>query len=356
MSAYTSLISNGSLAYYFEGLNTAFLRSLAGNNRALYPQFCYVVPAGARKTEDIGIELPDGTMGNGTRVRFPISMAASSPEIWPPGQPRGIEPFSQVEVVVDLNRYAPKSKRIFYYELTNDKYGVIKDQMPQIMSRSLILWDRVVANRLVENANAYDGVPFFTPASAPHQANPFKAGVGTFFNDLPLTGIDTPNLRGALSTLESQPGPDGLPLDSDDVEVFALAPNTDVEIQLKQVFQAAIAAQPVGANAAASVSNELVGKAKVILFKQLFRTKAAPIFGGNAQPRDRVFYLLAVPKGSDRPIAVVPAQQPYAYYTGLNGSDHLRATQGAVEFGWEAFGEAKLVVPQRAVRCVVNPV
>lgn len=355
-SATTTIVSNGDVDFYFTGVNTAFRRALAGNNRAIYPQFAYVVPAGVGQSSQFGVELPDGTMGNGTRVKFPISLAASRPEIWPYGQPRKVEPFSQIEVSVDLNRYAPPAKREFYDVFNNDKFGVIRDQLPQMMDRGVTLWDMVCANRLVENAPAYDGIPFFSPIGTPHQANPFKVGAGTFYTDVPVTAVDVAEMRRVLSILESQPGPDGLPLDSDDVEVIALAPNTDLEIQLKQVFQAAIAAQPVGANAAASVSNELVGKAKVVLFKQLARTRNAPVFGGTAQDRSKVFYLLAVPKGSDRPIAIVPQRQPTAYYTGLNGSDHLRATQGAVEYGWDAFGEAKLLVPQRALRVVINPV
>lgn len=352
----TTIVSNADVDFYFTGVNQAYLRALKGNNRAIYPMISYVVPAGARRAERIGVELPDGTLGNGTRVKFPISLAASRPEIWPYGQPRKVEPFSQVEVSVDLNRYAIPSKREFYDVFSSDLFGIIRDQMPQLMDRSMILWDLVLANRFVENAVAYDGLPFFSPAATPHQANPFKLGVGTFFNDVPVTGIDIQEMRRLLGILENQPGPDGLPLDTDNVEVIVLAPNTDMEVQLLQVFQAAIAAQPVGANAAASVSNELVGRAKVVLFKQLARTRNAPIFGGTAQDRLKVGYMLAVPKGEDRPVAVVPARHPTAYYTGLNGSDHLRAREGAVEYGWDAFGEAKLVVPQRALRFIVNPV
>lgn len=355
-SATTTIVSNADVDFYFTGINNAYRRALVGTNRALYTQFAYVVPAGAGQASQFGVELPDGTMGNGTRIKFPISLAASRPEIWPYGQPRKYEPFSQIEVNVDMNRYAPPSKREFYDVLTNDRFGIIKDQLPQMMDRAVTLWDMVCANRLVENAVAYDGISFFTPSGTPHQANPFKLGVGTFFNDVPVSGIDLPELRRVISIIESQPGPDGLPLDSDDVEILALAPNTDIEIQLRAILQEAIVAQPIGANAGAGVSNPLLGKAKVVLFKQLARTRNAPIFGGNAQDRAKVFYLLAVPKGSDRPIAVVPQRQPTAYYTGLNGSDHLRVTQGAVEYGWDAFGDAKLIVPQRALRCVINPV
>lgn len=351
----TTMVSNSDIDFYFTSVNASFLKALKGNNRAVYSSIAYVPPAGGTKQDRVGVELPDGTMGNGTKVRFPINLAASLPEEWAYGQPRKIEPFSTLEVDLLLKRWAPPSKREFYDVMNSDLFGLIKAQLPDMMDRALILWDMVLAKRIAENAAwSPDDLPFFTPASAPHQANPFKPGA-TFYNDVPITGIDLPEMRRLLGILENVPGPDGLPLDTDNVEIVALAPTADMEVQLLQVFQAAIAAQPVGANAAAGVENMLKGRARVQLFKQLFRTSAAPTFGGTAQDRGKVGYLLAVPKGDGRPFAVVPSRQPTAYYTGLNGSDHLRASQGAVEFGWDAFGDAKLVVPHRALRFVINP-
>lgn len=355
-SSTTTIVSNADVDFYFTGVNLGYLRALKGNNKAIYNKIAFVPPAGAQRREKVGIALPDGSVANGTRVKFPISLAASAPEVWAYGTPRKVEPFSQVEVSVDLQRWAPPAKREFFDVFNADLFGLIKDQLPQMMDRSLILWDRVLATRFVENALAYDGIPFFTPEATPHQANPLKIGVGVFANDIPITGIDIAEMRRLLGILENAPGPDGLPLDTDNVEIVALAPNADHQVQLLQVFQAAIAAQPVGANAAAGVSNQLVGRATVEIFKQLARTKNAPKFGGVDQDRGKVGYLLAVPKGEDRPVSIVPSRQPTAYYTGLNGSDHLRAREGAVEYGWDAFGEAKLVVPQRALRYVINPV
>lgn len=353
----TTIVSNADVDFYFTGVNAAFARALKGNNRAIYPKIAYVPPAAARKSEKFPIDLPDGTTGAGTRIKFPISLAASRPAIWKYGEPRAVEPFSQIEVSVDLQRWAPPAKREFYDVFNNDLFGVIKDQLPQMMDRSLILWDMVLAEALAANATwTPDTLAFFTPQATPHQANPMKPGVATFYNDVGITGLDVPNMRALLSLLENAPGPDGLPLDTDNVDIIALAPTADMEFQMNSVFQGAIAAQAVGANAAAGVSNVLVGAAKVQLFKQLARTKTAPTFGGNTQDRTKVGYLLAVPRGEDRPIAIVPQRQPTAYYTGLNGSDHLRATVGAVEYGWDAFGAAKLVVPQRALRFVLNPV
>jgi hypothetical protein len=355
-SATTTIVSNADVDYYFTSVNASYLRALKGNNRAIYPSIAYVPPAAAMRSEKVGVELPDGTMGNGTRVKFPINLAASAIEVWPYGQPRKVEPFSTLEVSVDLLRWAPPAKREFYDVFSSDIFGLIQSQIPDMMDRAQIVWDVALSRKLVENeAWQGDGISFFTPAGAPHQANPFKPGVGLFYNDVPITGIDGPEMRRLLGILENMPGPDGLPLDTDNVEIMVLAPTSDMELQLLQVFQAAIAAQTVG-TAAASVSNMLVGRAKVILFKQLARTPKVPIFGGKAQDRTQVGYMLAVPKGEGRPVAVVPNRHPTAYYTGLNGSDHLRASSGAVEFGWDAFGAAKLVVPQRALRFIVKPV
>jgi len=163
-------------------------------------------------------------------------------------------------------------------------------------------------------------------------------------------------MRGLLGLLTKQPGPDGVPLDTDEVEVYVLAPDDYIGFQLKQIFQGAITAEPVGANAAAGVSNSLQGAAKVQVWKVLSSTVNAPKFNGVAQDRGRVGYMLAVPRGGDgRPVAVVPSIQPTPYYTGTNGSDHLRASMGDVEFGWDAFGAALLAVAQRALRFTINP-
>lgn len=354
----TTIVSNADVDFYFTGVNMAFLRALKGNNRALYPKFAYVVPSGVRSESKYPIDLPGGEQAVGTRIKFPISLAASRPEIWPYGTARKVEPFSQIEVSVDMQRWAPPSKREQWDVFTNDKFGIIKDQLPQMMDRAQILWDMVLAEVIAGNAvnTAYDNLPFFTPASAPHEANPMKPGVANFYNDYAVTGIDVPNMRFLLGELENAPGPDGLPLDTDEVDIIALAPTSDFKFQLNSVFQAAIAAQAVGANAAAGVSNTLVGAARVELYKQLARTKTAPTFGGNAQDRKKVGYLMAVPKGEGRPIALVPNRNPTAYYTGMNGSDHLRARLGAMEYGWDAYGNGKLVVPQRMLRFTVNPV
>lgn len=355
--ATTTIVSNTDVDFYFTSVNAAFRRALAGQNRAIFPRFCYVVPSGTSQETKVPIDLPDGRSAMGTRVKFPINISASPWQVWPFGTPRPYEPIGLLSVEVDLKRYTLPAKREFFDVLDSDLFGIVKAQLPEMMDRSVIMWDKVAADTIVANETwTGDGIAFFTPSGTPHEANPNKKGVANFYNDVPITAIDPPNMRMLMGLLENMPGPDGLPLDTDSVEIVNLVPNADHELQSLQVFQAAIAAQPVGANAAAGVSNMLAGRASVVLFKQLARTKSAPIFGGKAQDRGKVGYLMAVPKVEGRPIALVPKRHPTAYYTGLNSSDHLRATEGAIEFGVDAYGAAKLVVPQRILRYVVNPV
>lgn len=353
----TTIVSNADIDFYFTSVQMAYLKALAGNNSAIYPKIAYVPPAGARTVERVPMVDSGGQQFNGTRIKFPISLAASAPQVWEFGRPRPVEPFSSIEVAVDMQRWAVPSKREFYEVFNSDLFNIIKAQLPQMMDRSLVLWDWVLARTLVANAVwTPDSKPFFTPQTAKHEANPMKPGVATYYNDVPITGIDEPNIRTLLSLIENAPGPDGLPLDTDEVKLIFLAPNKDHELQLKNVLNAEIAAVEVNANAGASRTNQLVGAAEVVLFKQLARTKDAPTFGGNLQDRGKVGYVLAVPRGMDRPLAVVPARQPTPYYTGLNGNDHLRATQGVIEFGWDAFGQCKLMLPARALRYCINPV
>lgn len=363
MSTTTSMVGpNADLDFYFTSVNAAYMRALVGNNRAVYPQIAYVPPAGKMSTERFNMQLPNGSAGTGTRVKFPIRLAASRPRPWPDGSPRPYEQFSAVEVQVDLQRWCPPSKRESWVVWQTDLMNLIQGQLPDMMDRSMILWDEVLAEALAVNALwKPDGIKFFTPASTPHPANPAKliipGGKSTYFNDVPLNGVDTPNVRGLLSLLASQPGPDGVPLDTDEVEIIVLTPDDDMGYQFKQVLQGAITAEAIGVSAGAGVSNSLQGAAKVQVFKVLSSTVAAPVFGGNVQPRANVGYMLAVPRGGEgRPLAVVPSIHPTAYYTGLNGSDHLRASMGAIEFGWDAFGAALLAVAPRALRFVLNPV
>lgn len=352
---------NADLDFYFTSVNAAYARALKGNNRAFYTQIAYVPPAGKVHSERVQMPTAAGGTATGTRVKFPIRLAASRPRIWPQGQPRPVEQFAAIELQTDLQRWCPPAKRESWVVWQNDIYGLIKEQLPDMMDRSLILWDEVLAEAFARNdAWKPDGLPFFSPQATPHPANPAKlvipGGQSTFYNDVAINGIDVPNMRALLGILTKQPGPDGVPLDTDEVEIYVLCPNDDMGFQLKQVFQGAISAQAVGANAAAGVSNSLNGAAKVQVWKVLSSTVAQPTFGGVAQPREKVGYMLAVPRGEGKPVAVVPSIQPTAYYTGTNGSDHLRASMGDCEFGWDAFGNALLAIAQRAIRFVVNPV
>lgn len=362
MATTTSMVGpNADLDFYFTSVNAAYLRALAGQNRAFYTQIAQVPTAGKMTTERVGMPMANGMTATGTRVRFPIRLAPSRPRVWPQGQPRPIEQFSAIELVLDLKRWCPPAKRESWVVWQNDIANLIKEQLPDMMDRSIILWDEVLAEAFARNDIwRPDQLPFFSPASAPHPANPAKlslpGGQSTFYNDIPVTGIDVPEMRRLLGILTKQPGPDGVTLDTDEVEVWVLAPDDDFGFQLKQVFQEGIAAQAVGANAAASVGNSLKGAAKVQVWKVLSSTIAQPTFGGNLQDRGKVGYMLAVPRGEGRPVAVVPSIHPTAYYTGTNGSDHLRASMGDVEFGWDAFGEAILAIAQRAIRFIVNPV
>jgi hypothetical protein len=352
---------NSDLDYYFTSVNKTLLRALKGNNRAIYPSIAYVPPQGKRtleKTSQVVGEGRDMQTVTGLRVKFPINLSASRPRKWPYGQPRPYENFAAVEVKVDMARWTPPAKRAMWVEWNNDIFGLIQEQLPDMMDRSIILWDEALCEALATNAIWQpDSVAFFTPAGTPHQANPAKPGLASFYNQVAITGIDLPNMRSLIKLLGNQPGPDGVPLDTDELEYVVLAPDEDFAAQCRTVFNFQIAALQVNAVSAATGGNALNGLARVQTYKTLSSTVAQPTFGGVAQSPGIVGYMMAVPRsGEGRPVSVVPAQQPTAYYTGMNGSDHLRATQGAIEFGWDAFGEALLTVPQRIIQFFVNPV
>lgn len=353
--------TSSDLAYYLTGAKLAYLRALAGNNKQLFPKFAYVPsiggPSSAGQIMTDTVMREDGTMGKAMRYRFPIVIGYDRWKVWKPGDTRPKSGPGFVEFDATLERLVTDSKEVYFYEFDRDPYGIIRAHIPIMMSRALTLWDQRVAAALVANAtNKIDSLPFFSPDSAAHPYNPLKPGLGGQGNDLAVTAIDVPNVRNIISKLSSVLGPDGQPLDTaGEVKIMFLMPNRDLNIQMKQALQSAIVAQSVGV-AGAGVSNPLLGEAETMLYQYLLGTEDQPVFGGNKQPRDRVFYALAVPAGDDRPIAVLPGEQPRPYITGVDPNSALNDTEGKVRFGADAFGAAVTTVWQRAIRCVLNPV
>ena len=97
----------------------------------------------------------------------------------------------------------------------------------------------------------------------------------------------------------------------------------------------------------------LQGRARVQLFKQLFRTSAAPTFGGTAQDRGKVGYLL-----TQCPRVMVVRSRSFRRVNRRRTTPALTARITSAlrkvpwSSSWDAFGDAKLIcsAPRAAIR------
>ncbi len=354
------------------GLFTAYspaFANLPSDNATLYQKLAFVPGANDLQaaTEREGeTTLPSGNTAAAQFLRFPFPMIAGAPMRWEWGQPRKSGPPKVAYVEMEMIRWAPEDEESYYDLLNAQRFGMIRNNLNLMLSRAPKAWDYMLADAININGNAYDGVPFFTPSATPHLANAARADLGSSYNDIQIPAINVASLRTAVNLLEIAPGFDGQPLDTgNNTKIIAIAPNSDIEMQLRDVFQGSIQAQALNAASGATGPNEgLRGKAEVMLWKDLRRGNplVARVAGVPSPPVgvksglgvDQVFYLLSVPANLQRAFIVAPQRQPTPHYLGLNPNDPIRAATGGIRYGWYVFGGAQLALWQRAVRVQIT--
>jgi hypothetical protein len=293
-------------------------------------------------------------------LRFPFPMIAGAPRRWEWGQPRKSTQAKIAYVEMELIRWAPDDEEQYYDLIDAPIFGLIKNNLALMLDRAPKVWDYMLADAVIANANAYDGIPFFTPQATPHPANPAQqvflpnGQPATFYNDIQISAINVPNLRTAVNLLEIVPGFDGQPLDTgNDTKILAIAPNSDIEMQLRDVFQGTIQPQSLNAASAATGPNEgLRGKAEVMLWKDLRRGTPVGVKAGLTA--DKVFYLMSKPTHMQQAMIVTPKRQPTPHYAGLDPSHPYRVEEGGIRYGYYVFGGAQLALPQRMVRVQIT--
>lgn len=344
----------------FTAYNASFRLAVKGDNSTLYQKLAFIPTAA--QLEAAG----DPRQGFNTAnqacqfIRFPFPMVAGAPEDWNWGDPRLVTQAKIAYVELELKRKAPKDEQQFFDLLTASVFGVIRNNLDLMLDRAPKVWDYMLADSVIANANAYDGIPFFTPSTAPHPANSGETvylpsgAAATFYNDLQISAINVPNLEDAVNILETVPGFDGQPLDTGtNTKILAIAPNSKIEMQLRNVFQGTIQPQSLNAASAATGPNEgLRGKAEVMLWKDLRRGK--PVGIKNGLTADNVFYLMSKPSNMQQAMIVVPQRQPTPHYAGLNPNDPYRVENGVLRYGWYVYGGAQLALPQRMVRIQIT--
>lgn len=347
----------------FTAYDAAFRAAIQGDNSTVYQRLAFV-PSQAdmmAATTSYGSKtLADGRTVGCQFLRFPFPMIAGAPEDWDWGAPRRITQAKLAYVEMELRRKAPKDEEQYYEMLDASVFGIVRNNLNLMLDRAPKVWDYMLADAINANGNAYDGIPFFTPKSTPHPANPAEkilnpdGTAASFYNDIQISAVNVPSLREAVNLLELVPGFDGQHLDTGTkTKIWAIAPTPTLEMQLRDVFQGNIQPQSLNAASAATGPNEgLRGKAEVMLWKDLRR--GTPVGIKSGLTADNVFYLMSVPSNIQKAFIVCPRRQPTPHYMGLNPNDPSRIETGGVRYGWYVFGGAQLALPQRAVRVQIT--
>jgi hypothetical protein len=344
----------------FTAYDASFRMAVQGDNSTLYQKLAFIPSAADMQAAG---EPRQGVNSAGQAcqfLRFPFPMISGAPEDWDWGKPREETQAKIAYVELELKRKAPKDEKQYYDLLNAPIFGMIRNNLNLMLDRAPKVWDYMLADAIIANANAYDGIPFFTPAATPHPANSGETVYlpsgqpATFYNDIQIGAINVPNLRTAVNLLETVPGFDGQPLDTGtNTRILAIAPNSDIEMQLRDVFFGTIQAQSLNAASAATGPNEgLRGKADVMLWKDLRR--GTPVGIKSGLTADKVFYLMSKPTNIQQALIVVPMRQPTPHYAGLDPTHPYRVEQGGIRYGWYVFGGAQLALPQRMIRVQIT--
>lgn len=353
-----------------KGLFTAYDTSFANlksDNSTMYQDLAFV-PGGAQLSAAT-FSRGESKSGNGRMaqfMRYPFPMMGKPPKRWEWGDVRKAGPAALAYIEMELIRWAPDDEEQYYDLLDAETFGIIQNDLSMMLDRAPKSWDYMLADEVNSNTAAYDGISYFTPKGSEHPANPTNLNLGGFYNDIQIPAINVSSLRSAVSLLERVPGFDGQPLDTGTkTKIIAVAPNSDIEMQLLDIFQGTIQVQSLNAASAATGPNEgLRGKADVKLWKDLRRGNplVAPVNGIPSPPAgvrsglgvDDVFYLFSVPSSLQRAMILYPKRHPTQHYQGLNPNDPNRIDTGGVRYGYYIFGGAKMALPQRGLRVQIT--
>lgn len=281
------------------------------------------------------------TGASGDSVKLPFSPVVNAEKDWDFGKDRSIADAQILMLSVDHKRKAPADEQIYIDTLTQDVYGVLANKLGDVVARSRKMFDRNLAVVIGANGTCYDGKAMF---ATDHPVNPNDPNLGTYSNLKVNTALDEAGVTTAFDTLRQIKGWDGELLNADDGEIVIVVPNEALRTAALKLMNGQFIANVYGANtAAAGISNQLLGRANVVLFPEL-----------NTQGTDptKSWYVMKLSNKVQRPFIVSIARPATFHYAGLDPNEEIRRTKGAISYGYDAFYGCGYGLPQLAVKLV----
>lgn len=247
-----------------------------------------------------------------------------------------------VDVVVEATDYTTPI-RMQSQGAFDDPYAIIKRQTPDALFYASRIFDRLLAQRINATGLAgigYDGVPFF----GSHSTNPAVPGRPVFNNILAGAAPNKAGFEYAFNELQQRIGYNGEYLfpSLSKGDVICLVPTEDMMVSLSEVVNAGMVPEPVGAGAAASLDNQLVGYAKKIMVLPELLSASDP-------GTKRRWYMINTKMSMMPPFIVRDYWKPFVKYIPEN--QYLDFESMATGFYIQVAGGAGFGLPQTVIRC-----
>ena len=296
----------------------------------------------AEVSDPIEEQLAYVVQGEGQEMTIPFVPVSNAPKKRNPGEERPhTDATEEYKAVIKHFPVYPASVRQLYDTIMSSRsqFDMFAGMLAEMIATAPGVWRELLAETMnlarIGTLKAYSGGNFISQTLP---VNPVKPGLGTQSNYLPNTNLDKAGATAGLRLMDNMKGHDGRRLNRSKRKLRMVVPNQSLYQQACETWTAEFIAQAVGAFAAAVIKNQLARyEVEVVLFPELddFSNKAS--------------YLLDVTSPRARAFAVSKVRNITPYYSGLIPSDEVRRKHLSIEAGYDAFGGAGVLLPQKVV-------
>lgn len=327
MATPNGIISTQDLEVLFTSVNTAF-NQIKFDETTVVDKISYVNMGASGKT-----------------FKTAFSPPASKEKKVQDGAPRVFASPLVYDCVVEHGILSPENVLYPAANLKYDQYGVLQGGVSGMASRAKRLWDRQMADLILNNPVSFDGKSLF---ATDHPVNPNDAALGTYSNDLAATDLTQTGLSAALNALKQVRWMDGNIMNAMDNNLVIVVPTYDLFVKARlQVFGTLIPFVYGNNSAAAGASNPFMGMKGMVSDVHLL-PELVDVSVANS---DKRWYIFNASDPVVRPLITSVVDQPVFNYGGLDPNDWVRQQFRAITYGYDANGGVGVGLPQLAVRC-----
>lgn len=284
--------------------------------------------------------------GSGQEIAVHFMTTSAAPSVQNLGDERKhVDVVEKYKVTVQHKLIYPPSISQLYDVIMSSpaEFSMFQDMLQEYVAQGAGVWRELLAATMnaarLGTLLSYDGLGFFSPV---HKVNPTKPALGTQSNYLQNTKIDKAGAIAAVRLINDMKGHDGRRINRGKNRALKLVvPTEELRVKAAEVWTAEMIAQAIGANAAVAIKNQL-------------RPIEIEEFAELADYSAKASYLLDMTSPVNTAFCVSKVRNVTPYFTGMSPEDESRRKRFSVEAGFDAFGGAGVLMPQKAI-CIEEP-